>query len=104
MTQITEYAKQLASILSQMDELKVAAADIVGSAKDAGINVRALKQVAKEMNMEAEKLRKRLDDEDQLSLFREEVGLHVNKGIPFAGPMTTTTAAVHALKAMRSSE
>ena len=35
MTQITDYARQLASILSQMDELKVAAADIVASAKDA---------------------------------------------------------------------
>lgn len=45
------------------------------SAKDAGVNVSALRKVAREMNMESDKRSKLYEAEDQLDMFRAAVGL-----------------------------
>ena len=78
---IKTYAEQLASILSAIEERKQEASDLIDSAKDAGINTKALRKVAKELIMDSDKLRKRYDDEEQIDLFRNEVGLMGRKGL-----------------------
>ena len=49
--------------------------DIVDSAKDAGINVKVLRKLAKEINMETEKRNELYDQENQLDMFRFELKL-----------------------------
>jgi uncharacterized protein (UPF0335 family) len=76
-----KYAEQLSDVLMQIADLQLEAKGIVDAAKDEGIDVAALKKVAREMIMDGEKLQKRLDAEAQLDLFREEVGLLKRKGL-----------------------
>ena len=72
---ITDYAKQLAGILSEISDLQVLAKDITDSAKDAGLNVAALRKVARELNMEVAKRNEVYEAENQLDFFRSQVGL-----------------------------
>jgi len=72
---VKTYATQLAAQLREIETIQEAVKDIVASAKDAGINPRVLRKVAREMCMDSDKRAKLYDDEDQLSLFRTEVGL-----------------------------
>lgn len=69
------YASELAGHLREIANVQEIVKDLIGSAKDAGINVKALRKVAREMVMESDKRAKLYEDEDQLSLFREQVGL-----------------------------
>lgn len=69
------YASELADHLREIANTQDAIKDLIGSARDAGINVKALRKVAREMVMESDKRAKLYEDEDQLSLFREQVGL-----------------------------
>ncbi len=78
---IKTYAKNLAEILLSIDDLKISAKGILDDAKDAGINTKALATLAKEMNTESEKLRKQYEDEAQLELFRDQVGIHRMKNL-----------------------
>lgn len=73
--QISTYAKQLAGILSEISELQTQAKDVVNSAKDAGLNVSALRKVARELNLENEKRDAIYEAENQLDFFRSQVGL-----------------------------
>lgn len=75
MSQKQVYARQIAGHLQTIEAEQEAIKDLVNSAKDAGINPKALRKVAKELVMDSEKREKLYDDEDQLSLFRREVGL-----------------------------
>lgn len=72
---VKDYAQQLAAQLREIETIQEAVKDIVASAKDAGINPRVLRKVAREMVMDSDKRAKLYEDEDQLSLFRSEVGL-----------------------------
>jgi uncharacterized protein (UPF0335 family) len=72
---VKDYAQQLAAQLREIETIQEAVKDIVASAKDAGVNPRALRKVAREMVMDSDKRAKLYEDEDQLSLFRSEVGL-----------------------------
>ena len=47
----------------------------LASAKEEGLNVRAIGKAAKELRMAPEKLQKRLEDEAQLDLLRDALGL-----------------------------
>ena len=80
-TNIKTYATELAQILSDIEDKRVEAKAILDAAKEAGINTRALSKLAKEMNTESDKLRKKYDDEEQLELFREQVGILRLKGL-----------------------
>ena len=80
-SQIKEFADQYADILIAIDDLRVELKAIEDAAKEAGINIKAMKRVAKELTMEASKLAKRLDDESQLDMFRTAVGLIQRKGL-----------------------
>jgi len=73
--QIATYARELAARLREIANTQDAIKDIIGSARDAGINVKALRKVARELLMETDKRDKLYEDEDQLEMFREAVGL-----------------------------
>lgn len=79
-----EFANQLSSILMQIEDLKIEAKAIVDAAGEAGINTKALRRVAKELTMDAAKLAQRFDDEYQIDMFRDEVGLKQRKGLVLA--------------------
>lgn len=74
-TQITAYAEELAGKLTSIAALQSEAKDLINSAKDAGVNVRALRKVAREMVMDSDQRAKLYDDEHQLEMFRSELGL-----------------------------
>ena len=76
MTQISAYARELADQLREIAKVQEAVKDLIASAKDAGVNPRALRKVAREMVMESDKRASLYEDEEQLSLFRTEVGLN----------------------------
>ena len=78
---IKQYADELSDILMKMEDLKVEAAAIIDAAKEAGINTKALRRVAKEMTMQSDKLHQRFEDELQIDLFRDQVGLRQRKGL-----------------------
>ena len=73
--QIATYARELAARLREIANTQDAIKDLIGSARDAGINVKALRKVAREMVMDSDKRQKLYDDEDQLALFLDELGL-----------------------------
>lgn len=73
--ELTTYARQAAAHMREMDEARELLKDVLQSAKDAGLNVKALRKVAREMTMEQDKREKIYEDEAQLSMFRDEVGL-----------------------------
>lgn len=75
MTQISAYARELADQLREIAKVQEAVKDLIASAKDAGVNPRALRKVAREMVIESDKRASLYEDEEQLSLFRTEVGL-----------------------------
>lgn len=81
MSKITDFANELVDVLNRMESAKLEAKAIEDAANDAGINVRALRKVAKEMIMDSEKLAKKFEDEHQLEMFRAEVGLTTLKGL-----------------------
>lgn len=71
----TEYAKQLANLLLEVQAAQSDAKELLASAKDAGINVKVLRKLAKELNMETEKRNELYAQEDQLDMFRFELKL-----------------------------
>ena len=78
---IKTYADQLSDILMKIEDAKVEASALLDAAKEAGIDTKALRKVAKEMVMQADKLNQKFEDELQLSLFREHVGIYAMKGL-----------------------
>jgi uncharacterized protein (UPF0335 family) len=78
---IKQYAEALSDILMQIEDLKVQAKSIAEDAKESGVSTRALNKVAREMIMDSTKLQRRLEDEQQIDLFRDEVGLLRRKGL-----------------------
>jgi len=81
MSTIRDYAEQLSDVYLRMEDCKAEAAAIIEAAKDAGVDVKALRKVAKELTMPSDKLSKRFEDEAQIDMFRDEVGLKVRKGL-----------------------
>ncbi len=74
-THISVYARELAGHLREIASTQEIIKDLIASAKDAGFNVKALRKAAREMVMDSDKRQKLYDDEDQLALFRDELGL-----------------------------
>jgi hypothetical protein len=81
---IKDYAEQLSDILMQIEDLKVEAKSVLEAAKEAGVATKTLNKVAREMIMDSARLAQRIRDEDQLSLFRDEVDLMRRKGLALA--------------------
>jgi len=78
---IREFADQLSDVYLRMEDAKVEAAAIIDAAKEAGVNVNALRKVARELVMQADKLAAKYEAEDQLELFRDQVGIRKRKGL-----------------------
>ena len=78
---INEHARKVASLMSQIEDIKIEMTAAIEIAEQQGINPKALRRVAKEMLMDSTKLQKRFDDEAQLEMFRDAVGLIEAKGI-----------------------
>ena len=78
------HAEQLSDVYMRASDLKAEADAIIEAAKAEGINVKALRKVAREMVMDAAKLAAKLDDEAQLDMFRTQVGLLKRKGLDLA--------------------
>lgn len=74
-SQASTYAKELADHLRKIADEQEAIKDLINSAKDAGINTKALRKVAREMVMDSDKRAKLYDDEEQIDMFRFQVGL-----------------------------
>ena len=74
-THISVYARELAGHLREIASTQEIIKDLIASAKDAGINTKALRKVAREMVMESDKRAKLYEDYAQLEMFRETVGL-----------------------------
>ena len=81
MSRNREFANELSDVMRRMDDLKAEATAILEAAKDSGVNVKTLRKVAKEMIMDSDKLEKRFEEEAQLEMFRDEVGLRARKGL-----------------------
>lgn len=81
MSRNREFANELSDVMRRMDDLKTEAAAILEAAKDSGVNTKALRKVAREMVMDSDKLEKRFEDEAQIDMFRDEVGLRSRKGL-----------------------
>lgn len=81
MTNFKEHATQLSDTMQQIADLKEKEKAILEAAKDAGINVKALRKVAKEMITDSAKLSKVYADEEQLDMLRHEVGIFQQKGL-----------------------
>lgn len=77
-SQEAEYARQLRPYLVDIETAKGAMADLLASAKDAGLNVKAIRAAARESVMDPDKRAKKYDDEDQLDLLRDALGLTGN--------------------------
>lgn len=74
-SQEAEYARKIADILAEAERLQEAIKAYKDSAKDAGLNVSAISKAAKELRMDSDKRAKKYDDEDQLDLLRDALGL-----------------------------
>lgn len=80
-TNVREFARQLADVYERIADAKCEERAIVDAAKEAGINAAALKKVAKELGTDSKKLAKKYAEEEQLDLFRTQVGIFKLKGL-----------------------
>ncbi len=78
---INEHARKIAGLMSQIEDIKIEMTAAFEIAEQQGISAKTLRKVAKEMIMDSEKLEKRLEEEQQLDMFRSAVGLLEQKGI-----------------------
>ena len=74
-SQEAEYARKISAEDAEIEVHQKNIKALKASAKDAGLNVRAISKAAKELRMESDKLSKRYDDEAQLDLLRDTLGL-----------------------------
>lgn len=77
-SQEAEYARSIADHLERIEREQEAIKEFKASAKDAGLNVRAISKAAKELRMEADKREAKYADEFQLDLLRDALGLTGN--------------------------
>jgi hypothetical protein len=92
---IKDFAEQLSDVLLRIEDAKCEGRAILDAAKEAGVNVSALRKVAQEMVMDSTKLAKKYDAEEQLDMFRQEVGIFKAKGL------AETDKAMNARKVQR---
>lgn len=78
---LVQFAEQLSDVMMRQQDLKVEVDAIVDAAKEAGIDTKALRKLAREMITEPDKLARKYADEEQLALFREEIDIHRRKGL-----------------------
>lgn len=75
------YTKELSDVYDKMEDLKLEAKAILDAAQAAGVDVKSMAKVAKELLMDSSKLADKYAAEQQLELFRVSVGIRQRKGI-----------------------
>jgi hypothetical protein len=78
---IRRFAEQLSDVLSRIEDLKIEGKSLLETAKEQGIDTKALAKIAKELATESGKLRKQYEGEAQLEMFRSAVKIHERKGL-----------------------
>ena len=78
---VKQYADELSDIYMKIEDAKAEAAALIEAAKEAGVDPKALRKVAKEMVMMSDKLAAKYEAEEQLSLFRDVVQIRKRKGL-----------------------
>lgn len=78
---VRQYADELSDVMIEIEAQKIKAAAIVDAAKEAGVCPRTLRKVAKELITDSSKLAKKYADEEQLDMFRAQVGIFKRKGL-----------------------
>lgn len=81
---VQQFAEPLSEIYMTMETAKAEAAAVIDKAKEAGLDakeIKALRKVAKEMVMMPDKLATKYADEEQLDMFRAQVGIFKRKGL-----------------------
>lgn len=76
-----ERAEAYAALLAKIDDIKAEMKAIEELAADSGMNVRAMKKVAKEINTDSDKLARKYEDEAQLDMFRAACEILKRKGL-----------------------
>lgn len=79
--QVKQFADELSDVLMKMEDLKVEADAIRDAAKELGITVATLNKIAKELITDASRLAKKYASEEQLDMFRAQVGIFKRKGL-----------------------
>jgi uncharacterized protein (UPF0335 family) len=77
-SQEAEYARKIAAEMACKETHADNIKDLKASAKGAGLNVRTISEAAAEIRMDSDKRAKKYDDEDQLDLLRDALGLTGN--------------------------
>lgn len=76
-----QYADELSDVLIEIEAYKLKAAAIVEAAKEASVCPKALRKLAKELITDSDKLAKKYADEEQLDMFRVQIGIFKRKGL-----------------------
>lgn len=74
-TAIREHATQLAALLTKIEDIKIEAKALCEIAESKGVSAKQLRKVAKEMIMDSSKRADKYAEEEQLDMFRAELGL-----------------------------
>lgn len=93
---VTTFAEQLAEIYERMADAKLEADALIDAAKDSGMgpkDIAALRKVAKEILMQPDKLADKYAAEEQLDMFRAQVGIFKRKGLSEIDSAKTVTEA-----------
>lgn len=78
---VKKYAEELSEIYMRIEDCKAEAAALIETAKEADVDVKALRKVAKEMVMMSDKLAAKYEAEQQLEMFRDAVSIRQRKGL-----------------------
>lgn len=78
---VRKYADELSDVLIEIEAYKIKAASIVEAAKEAGVCPKNLRKVAKELITDSSKLADKYAAEEQLDMFRAQVGIFKRKGL-----------------------
>jgi len=78
---VRQYADELSDVMIEIEAQKIKAAAIVDAAKEANVCPKTLRKVAKELITDSSKLAKKYADEEQLDMFRAQVGIFKRKGL-----------------------
>lgn len=80
-SQVKQFADELSDVLIEIEAQRIKAAGIVEAAKEAGVCPKALRKVAKELIIDSSKLADKYAAEEQLDMFRAQVGIFKRKGL-----------------------
>lgn len=79
--EVIKYTIECARLLYEIESIKEQIKGLEAAAKKAGVNVKAMRETAKELNTDSDKLARKYEDEAQLDMFRAACGILKRKGL-----------------------